>query len=94
MWVNNCSTGMCSDSKYEKATGSLRLLKPSCFKSLKSELFKGILAKISLFQVCSYHEIVIPLSKLLARLKAINRELGWLDCFLLYEPAQTCLTQV
>src|ERR1700754_15039 len=76
MWENICSTGTPSRSKWANATGSRRLRKPSCFKSSKSVVFKGFLVKTSLFQVCSYHDIVIPLSRLLARLKANKRGFG------------------
>src|ERR1700761_2623961 len=76
MWENNCSTGMCSDSKYSNATGSLILLKPSFFKSAKSVFFKPFWVKIALFQVCSSHEMLTPLSKLLALLKANKRAGG------------------
>src|SRR6187402_163824 len=66
------SLGICFDSKYLKATGSRRLLKPNFLSKTKSLVFKAFAVNRSLFQFCSSHETLIPLSKLWARLKAIT----------------------
>ncbi len=76
MYPNICLAGMCSFSKYVKATGSLILLNPSFFNSSKSASLIAPAASASLFHVCSSHEKLMPLSRLRALLNA-NARKGW-----------------
>src|SRR5690348_10483436 len=60
-------------SKNEKATGSLRLLKPSVLSNSRSVSVNLSSFNIFLFQVCSSQDTLMPLSKLLALLNANRR---------------------
>lgn len=76
MRENIYSTGICSFSKYSKATGSLILLNPGSFKRANSVFSRAFLLKTFLFHVCSNHETLKPLSRLFALLKANKRTTG------------------
>ncbi len=66
-------TGICSFSKYSKATGTLIPLNPGFFIRVKSVLSRSFLLKTFLFHVCSKHEALTAFSRLLARSNANKR---------------------
>jgi hypothetical protein len=73
MYSNISAAGTPADSKYVKATGSLILLNPNLFISLKSVSFIAPCLNEFLFQVCSSHEKLMPLLRVAARLKTSAR---------------------
>jgi hypothetical protein len=81
MRVNICSSQMCSDPKYSKATENPILLKPGFSKSVKPAFFKPFLVRISFSYVCSNHQTLTPLSELLTPLNAIKRVTGMAGLF-------------
>ena len=87
MRVTICSSGMCSDSKYSKAAGSVILLRSGFFKSSKSIPFKPFLVKTSFPYVCSNPETLTPLSEL----SAPNAIKQLTESFIILLPCTICL---
>ena len=63
-------------SNQVKATGNLMVLKPSFFNNTKSLSVIVLSLSISFFQVCSNHDMFIPLSRFCAFLKSAALESG------------------